>query len=537
MKKLKYMTFLGLSAGFLFTSNVMAYTKNETVYSKLNYDGTVVKTMVTNQLMGEKEEELEDTAELFDLLALNKKKDLQVEGKTLKWKSDGTSLFYQGSTEKEVDIAVSIKYYLDGEEKKANEIVGQKGHVKIVYTFKNNMENTVLVGGRKEILYTPFVVTLGTMIKQENAENVIISNGKVINNGNSYMVAGLTLPGLYESLGMDSLKEWNTITIEYDTESCTLSQVYFVATPKLIEEKDIRIFDDLKQVYANLDTLKQSILAIEDGTGKLESGASTLYEGADHLSSSLKNVVASIAPLQNGSGAVTEGLQTLLNNLKEANSMLSHSIDLTSMLPLKEKNEGAILSLKTANASLESEYTTNQLGSLTIEQIMAAGHDSVTTKNLVTLKQTYEANSNLIALLEANNKAMETAYTTFSSLQTQMVGLIEKLEEGTTQLHNGSQQVSRGMETLKEGISKIYAGSLTLKEGTNTLKEGSNEVNKGVHRFNEEGISKLVSYKNTLQNYTNKVDALLDLSKKYNGYASSNSNVTNFIYTVSSLKK
>lgn len=537
MKKLKYMTFLGLSAGLLFTQPALAYTKNETVYSKLNYDGTVTKTMVTNQLMGDIGEEIEDEAELFDLLALNKKKDLQVEGKTLKWKSDGKSLFYQGSTEKDIDIQVSIKYYLDGEEKKANEIVGQKGHVKIVYTFKNNMENTVMVGGRKEVLYTPFVVTLGTMIQQENAENVTISSGKVINNGNSYMVAGLTLPGLYESLGIDSLKELNTLTLEYDTESCSLSQVYFVATPKLIEESDITLFDDLKKVYANLDTLKQSINAIEEGTGKLENGASALNEGAGTLSSSLQTVLTSITTLQNGSTSVTNGLATLLASLKKAEEQLSAGVDLSSMNVLKEKNDVAITSLKTANTSLETIYTTNHLESVTKEQLVTLGYDEATIKSLLTVKKTYEANLNLIALLEANNTAIATTLSTFSSLQSQIITLVTQLENGASTLYQGSNQVGSGIGALKEGISQIYTGSLTLKEGTNTLKEGTKEVNQGVHQFNEEGISKLISYKNHLQSYTNKVDALMDLSKKYNGYASNNSEVTNFIYTVSSLKK
>ena len=51
-------------------------------------------------------------------------------------------------------------------------------------------------------MYVPFEIVAGTMIKDENAKNVEVSSGKVVNDGTKTVVVGMAMPGLQESLGL-----------------------------------------------------------------------------------------------------------------------------------------------------------------------------------------------------------------------------------------------------------------------------------------------------------------------------------------------
>jgi putative membrane protein len=536
MKKFSYFLAASFTLGMLLPT-ASALTKNETVYTKLNYDGTVSNVTVTNQLVSNKKEEIEDESELLEILNLKGNEKLQVEGKSLKWQSDGKDIFYQGTSEKTPDIQVNVEYFLDDEKVDVNSILGKKGHIKIVYNFTNNMKNTVTVNGQKEELYTPFLVTLGTMISQDTNQNLSISSGKVITNGTKYMVLGMSSPGLYESLKIEELKDLNTITLEYDTTSFSLSQTYFVMTPKLLEEEDLSIFDDLKDVYRSLDSLKENMDVIEEGTTTLKEGTVSIKDGSQTITDSLNKVLTSVKALESGSKKVTSGLNDVLTSLKAAESSMSFDNETyQSLSTLKSGNDAAITKLKAVNETYESTYTTYQLKTAT-QETLAALVPAEQVEKLLTLKETYEGNETLITLLEKNNEAITKVLSTFETLQTTISSMISNLEEGVGTLYTGSSQISTGLTSLQTGLEKIYNGSVSLSKGTNQLEEGATTLESGVKRFNKEGISKLIGYKNKVASYTNKIEALTELSKEYNGYASSNSTNTVFVSTISSLKK
>ena len=76
-------------------------------------------------------------------------------------------------------------------------------------------------------------------------------------------------------------------------------------------------------------------------------------------------------------------------------------------------------------------------------------------------------------------------------------------------------------------------GSEDLSEGTDKINNGSIELHNGICRINKEGINKLSSYGNEITNYTYKIEKLVDLSKNYKGFSSTNSDEVIFIYKLS----
>ena len=80
--------------------------------------------------------------------------------------------------------------------------------VKIVIKYSNTLKNRVSVNGRKQTLYTPFMVGMISTLDKKNNSNLTVSNGKVMDNGLNYTILGVAMPGMYESLNLSSLKKY-----------------------------------------------------------------------------------------------------------------------------------------------------------------------------------------------------------------------------------------------------------------------------------------------------------------------------------------
>ena len=275
---------------------VSALTKTESVFSNLNTDGSINKTTVTNHICSKDKDEYIDNSSLDEIINLNGSETFTKEGDTLKWKSDGKDIYYQGSTSKEGPIKISINYYLNGEKKTAKEMVGKKGNVKIEINLENRLKNNVNINGNIEEVYTPFVVMAGTILDTKNNSNINITNGKVVETGSKAIVGSIASPGLYESLSIDKLSSLNKIEITYDTNKFSLNNIYIVAIPKLIEEKDLGAFKDVDSLFDSINLLQSSMDKIESGSKELNNGLKSAYDGSSLIT---KKVSESIDALQN----------------------------------------------------------------------------------------------------------------------------------------------------------------------------------------------------------------------------------------------
>ena len=151
-----------------------------------------------------------------------------------------------------------MKYELDGKEVKAEEIIGKTGNVTVTIQYKNKKEHMILINGKEEKMYTPFVVVAGTAISNDKNKNIKISNGKVINDGSKTWVLGIAMPGLQESLNIDKAEMDlpSDIIISMEATDFELGNIVTFVTPKVLEEEDLQIFDKLDNIYHQVDTLE-----------------------------------------------------------------------------------------------------------------------------------------------------------------------------------------------------------------------------------------------------------------------------------------
>ncbi len=522
--KLKTLT---IFCGIILPLNVFALEKNETIYSILEHNGTTTNSKVSNHLSFIDQAQIEDETELKNILNISGEETFNLNGNKLSWNTSKKDIYYEGETEKQLPIQTKITYYLNEEEKQASDILGQTGKITIKIIFENLEKQIVSLNQKQETMYTPFVTTIGTLLNSDHNKNITISNGHVVSTGKKNMLIGLAAPGLYESIGLEELKNLNEITITYETTKFELNNIYIVSTPKLLEEKDLTIFEKMDTLYSNVSELQKNMNTLENGIIELAKGIDSLELGSKELTTNLLTAKKGAENLSAGSTKVENGLKEIITSLKKAKEELqkNDTSSLTSIKTLINENDKARQAI-----ILQTNLTEENL-SATYEKLnlkMYHGDDP----QMLALKSAYE----LAYLLKENNQALNKTTSTITALTTKLNNLLITLETALTQLEKGTNSLTSGINSIKIGIDKLYNGSTKLQGGINTLNTGAKTLKNGAQTFNKLGIGTLNQYAHTLKNYSDKIEILQDLSQNYNGFTSQNAKETIFISKVKSLK-
>lgn len=404
------------------------------------------------------------------------------------------------------------------------EILGKSGDVKIVLNFKNTLKNTIKVNGKNEILYTPFVMTVGTILSSNENTNVSITNGEAVNTGTRDILVGIVAPGLYDSLNLEELKNMDKIEISYTTSSFKLNSIYIVATPKLLAKTDLDVFDKMDEIYSKVQTLQDNMNIIEAGAKEVQTGINKISNGEAEISNNLAIAINGIKELKAGSVELDTGLNKVIEALNAAQEELTNSDNESSISQLKYlKSQNA----NTINTLIAKSGTTFENLSTMYAQYNLKTYAG-TDATLTSIKSTYE----LITLLSANNTAIDKTITSLTGISTQITTLLTELNKNLVNIENGASKISAKLDELRLGVNKIYNGSTELATGANKAYIGTETLANGIATFNKEGINTLSSYANKLKTYSDKVEALTNLSKDYKGFACNNSESTIFVYTI-----
>lgn len=514
----------------------LAYTKNETVYSNLNYNGTVKETTVNSHLSKLNKEMVEDESVLTKITNLNGEEKYKQENNRLIWDSTGKDIFYQGKAKEDLPISISINYYLNGNKTTPKKMLNKKGNV----TIKITLENKSFI--EEKNLHTPFVVSAGLMFDSTKDTDIEITNGEVEETGTRSMAIALAAPGLYDDLKTEELKSFDEITINYKTSKFTLNNIYFVATPKVFEKVDMNNLNKVNKLTSSIKTLQENMDKIDNGAKELNEGSEKLDNGSNILLRSLNIALEGIKKLETGFISIDSGVEQISNALTLAKNELNTS----SLIYLQSANNNAA---NTLFSSLQQQGLSNNLITLfnqfTLSSFNLGGTytDSVTantalqnyllnssyqnqTADLMKLKNLYDVYLLLNMDASAFNKTKEKINYLSSQIDTLLVGI--------NNLKNATSQLTTGIKDLKSGINSLYLGANSLNQGTKELRDGTNTLSNGIRALNKEGINKLTETTKKVTNYSNKAQELVKLSKDYKGFSSTNSNKTIFIYKVRS---
>ncbi|MCI9600344.1 MAG: hypothetical protein HFI17_07530 [Lachnospiraceae bacterium] len=331
--------------------------KEETVYVNADAGGTVKSITVSSWLKnGDGAEELTDVTRLTDVVNVKGDETFTQDGDTYVWAADGRDIYYQGETAEALPVDVKVTYYLDEKETAPEELAGKSGKVKIRFDYENHSTQKTEIGGKETELYVPFVAASTLILDSDRFVNVEVENGRILSDGKNTVVAGVAMPGLYDSLDLLNLEGFEDVDIpEYvevtaDVTDFELAMTATILMPDVLsrlDTDDMDGFDDLKEDMEELNDatyelidgcvelddgvqelkdnmpdlwdgaveLDDGAVELNDGAWELDDGAQDLMDGADKLNDGAKDIREGAKELDQGVGTLQAGAGLLNENM------------------------------------------------------------------------------------------------------------------------------------------------------------------------------------------------------------------------------
>lgn len=285
---------------------------------------------------------------------------------TITWNAKGNDIYYEGTSSDELPVDVNIGYELDGKKVEGKDIKNATGHLKISFTYKNNTGKTEKINGKSATIYQPYAMISGTVFENSNVKNLKIKNGKIINDGTRSIAVGLALPGLAQSLDIESAGLPESITIEGDVKDFDLMGTLTLGTSDALKKLDLNDISSVDELSKKMDELQSAstklvsgskelangTVSASNGTNQLVNGINTLANGAyslDNGAGSLANGTSQLASgasqLQNGADQLANGLTTVKSSLDSADLEGNTAKMLTGLQQISSAIKGSDTSL------------------------------------------------------------------------------------------------------------------------------------------------------------------------------------------------
>lgn len=493
--------------------------KDETVYVLASADGTVDKIIVSDWVQNTCGVDLiDDVTRLTGIENVKGDETYTLGGdNSCVWDARGNDIYYQGEIDKELPMSIAVSYTLDGQSITPDELAGRSGKVTIRFDYANNQYETVNINGKQEKIYVPFAMLTGVLLDNDVFSNVSVSNGKLVNDGDRTIVAGLAFPGLQDSLGLDrdtlDLPEYVEITA--DVKDFSLETTVTLAANGLFNDatNEVGEFDSLDDLDGKLDELTDAMSQLIDGSSRLYDGLCTLLDSSKELVSGIDRLAAGAAQLKQGADSLSAGA----SQLQAGAAALSQGLDALA------QNNGALNGgatqvfqtlLSTANAQLAAagvqapELTAENYAQV-LDGVIAAAGESPAAQQVAALKSSLDSYNGF-----------------YQGLQSYTAG-VAQAQSGAGELSSGIDTLKAGADSLSTGAGNLYNGILTMKnsapaliDGVTRLRDGAMELSDGLKEFDEQGVQKLVdAFDGDLSGLMDRADAVKAVSERYNSFS------------------
>ena len=496
--------------------------KDETVYVLAGADGSVRKIIVSDWIQNALgSDAINDVTQLTGIENVKGNESYTMGGNSsCVWNAKGNDIYYQGDLDQELPVAVTVSYMLDGQLISPAELAGKSGKVTIRFDYTNHQYELLEIDGKQEKIYVPFAMLTGLMLDNDVFTNVSVTNGKIMNDGDRTIVAGLAFPGLQESLGLDrdTLELPDYIEITANVERYELETTVTLAVNELFNDaastmEDNDDLDGLGELDDKLDELTDAMDQLIDGSSRLYDGLCTLLDSSKELVAGIDQLAAGAAQLKQGA----EGLSAGAAQLQAGAAALDQGLDRLAGQN-DALNGGAAQVFQSLLASANSQLAAAgvQAPELTMENygqvldgVIAAAGESPAAQQVAALK----------ASLDSYNGF-------YQGLQSYTAG-VAQAKDGAGELNVGVDALKNGADNLSAGAGQLYDGILTMKgnapaliDGVTQLRDGAMELSHGLKEFNEQGVQKLVdAFDGNLAGLMDRVDALRDVSERYSSFS------------------
>lgn len=500
--------------------------KDEVVYVMADAQGNTQKIIVSDCLKNANgESTIKDASSLTDIQNVKGNESYTVdENGNLVWNAEGSDIYYQGTTDKQLPVDVAISYELEGKEISPEDLAGKSGNVTIRFTYTNNEKTTVEVNGKEKEVYVPFAMISGAILPAEHFSDIEVTNGKVISEGDNNIVVGLAFPGLKDSVNIDSLKEKavdeeakekldeveipETVEIHAYATDFEMNQTMTMAMSDLLSDlnMDDTLDIDTSKITDSMNELKDATQQLKDGSTELNDGAADLQEGAQTLADKSKDLdsgagelVDGISTLNDGAAELNNGAGSLKDGIDQVNSGAGSLSDgaatLNSGVQTLKNGTSSLVSgagdLNSGAAQLQAGIKKASNGVDTIKagfDPAASGVDPTkpATWGLLQLSQT--AASTAQKLAQALNASLTQLTTQMNEIQTEVYSMGEQLAEAKAAVGELGSVPSRGASY--DEIAGYYANAAaSSNESSSSSSDSSSSGSSSYESSSNEGSS------------------------------------------------
>lgn len=448
---------------------------------------------------------------------------------------DGTAYDVDGSELTGVEdacaslpVKLNISYTLNGVSVTPEELDGKSGSLTIRIDYENTRAEQHIIDGREETLYSPYLALTAIVLDGSIFSNVSITNGRLISDGSRTVAAGLTFPGLAESLNIDNDKldipgymeiSANVKKFDFDGTYTIVTNEPFREASKKEKDEDIldadelsdsmdelsdamdKLMDGSDELYDGLRTLLDKSYELVDGinrladgayelysgAAKLDSGAGELYGGASELSGGLSRLASNNAELNGGAKKVFDSLlSAATEQLRAAGIDESKAPDLTI------ENYGKVLASLSGGMSVSKDEIQKQVEAAVREQVLAGvlakfnltleDYPALPDEQRVAIDAAVEEQMQSPEVQAQIEKITEEKYQAASQGAGQIQALKAQLDE-YNKFYTGLNDYTAGVSEAQAGAAKLAGGAAELKSGTAQLYSGTAELYSGVKKM------------------------------------------------------
>ncbi len=509
------------------------YKKEENVYAISSADGKVEKEIVSTWVhSNDGKIDVEQKSSLSDVKNIKSDDEISLNNGKISFKTDSSDIYYRGSSDKKLPFETSVKYYLDGKEEKAENMLGKTGKAKIEISFKNTKTKKVEIGGEEEEIYLPLVVVGSINLPVDTFKNVEYNKGKLVNDAKNQLLTFVSTPGLKDNFDFESeeliekIDEIDsTITIEADVEDFHFDSIMLIATNEMPDFSNVENLDTLsekvedlkskgKDLYSATSKLSegQKIFAeklseylagttkIAEGTKGLKAGSDALSEKSAILAEGAKKIkeasvkfILGISGFSEGSSKYAEGAKAFSQGASEFAKGAGQVADATSALVDKTQ------ALADGSSKLDEGVNKLKVGMETANlgfEEMTTGIKASATASAEALQKQIEAYQTMLAKSEEGIQALKMLQVPdeqkpivaalVESMEKQKAGLNLMIQESQAKLlAMQNSEMGTKIDALLQGYKNIYAGLEELSEGSFVIKEGTGKLAMGVAGLKE----------------------------------------------------
>jgi hypothetical protein len=350
------------------------------------------------------------------------------------------------------------------------------------------------INGKAEKIYVPYAIVTTSILNNTNNKNIKVTNGKIINNGQSSVITAISSPGLYESLKINDIKDMNKVEITYDTDDFELNSIYSIATTNLFDNSNLDMFSEINNLYKSIDLLQSNMNTIVDASKKLSDGGNQMDAGITELNNKIQELTEKYKYYRNqDQNTLKEELIKIIEkNINTITPALEEEITNETSKVIKENKdelESAVLTYTKKNTKLVIDEEVNKI-------VNKLDINSLTEKVI---------NSNLFNLLKNDSEVKELSNMLKEEINKELKNII------TSEFNKINEYISSNMsQTEKEeyvnniaekyGVTYEQAKGIIGEVQTDTL----NQVKKNISDANiSERIIAALNDKNYVSNLVN----------------------------------